>query len=151
MGRTAYSRRVIDAGLGHLRENDFPLDAQGAERSGPSQTLAHLLAESPGMNRGDGFLHGPNSHVRCPLLLVRHRPRAPTCTAFQRYTPSDQYLDRATVAGSVPIPTGTPVSHLRSRCQVGVGGLDRGSLDGYSGDSNLIPESLAEWDRGAVG
>lgn len=39
-------------------------------------------------------------------------------------------MDRATAARGVPVSIGSPVSHLRSGCQVWVGGPDRGSLDG---------------------
>lgn len=85
------------------------------------------------------------------LLFLRHWPPPPTCAAFQRHAASHQYMDRATVSRGVSLAIRSPVSHLRSGCQEWVGGPNRGSLDGYPSDSNFVPESLAEWDCGAVG
>jgi hypothetical protein len=70
VGRAAHSRGASHVGIRCFRVNHLPLDEPSAARSGASQALARIFAESPRSHCGDGLLHSSNPVPTKKSVLV---------------------------------------------------------------------------------
>ena len=59
------------------------MDPASSERSRFREALADVPQKPSRGHCGNGFLHRPNAHVWCSVLLFRHRPRPAEDAAFQ--------------------------------------------------------------------
>jgi hypothetical protein len=90
-------------------------------RETPSQPDAgSLFCVSSRSHRGHGLIYCPDHHVPCVLLFFHHRPRSAAHPAFQCHSASPQPLDRPTVARSVPVSIGAPISHFDRDAKYGL-------------------------------
>src|SRR4029077_6507302 len=67
---------------------------------------------------GDGFLHRPNAHVWCSVLLFRHRPRPAEYPALQCDAKSQCTLGCSAIARSMGLPTAAQILAIRPRRKV---------------------------------
>src|SRR5487761_295299 len=73
LGCASHSRRAAHARFRHLRTNDLPLDEARTARPWANQAVASVSAKSPGSDRCNGLLYGPDDHLRRHLLFLRNR------------------------------------------------------------------------------
>jgi hypothetical protein len=66
------------------------MDPASSERSRFREALADVPQKPSRGHCGNGFLHRPNAHVWCAVLLFRHRPRPEEDPAFQCDAKSQQ-------------------------------------------------------------
>ena len=83
LGSTAHSRRTAQAGFRALGEECLAMDPASSERSRFREAMADVPQKPSRGNCCNGFLHRPNAHVWCSVLLFRHRPRPTEDPAFQ--------------------------------------------------------------------
>ena len=70
VGSAAYSWRVEDARLRHLRANSLEIDAKGSEEPRTGETVESLPEQSPRSHRRNGLLHCPHAHLWCAIWLL---------------------------------------------------------------------------------
>jgi transposase InsO family protein len=75
LGSTAHSWRAGQAGFRSLGKERLAVDPASSERSRFREAMADVPQKPSRGHCGDGFLHRPNAHVWCSVLLFRHRPR----------------------------------------------------------------------------
>ena len=115
---TADSRRTAHVGFRCFGEECLALDPASSERCRSREALADV-SETP--SRGhccDGFLHRPNAHVWCSVLLFRHRPRPAEDPAFQCDAKSQRTLGCATIERSMGLQTAAQILAIRPRRKV---------------------------------
>ena len=74
-GAPRISRRTAPAGFRCLGKECLAMDPASPEKSRPGEAMADVPQKPSRGHCGDGFLHRPNAHVWCSVLLFRHRPR----------------------------------------------------------------------------
>src|SRR5260370_3365485 len=151
LGSSAHARRTTQAGFRALGKECLAMDPASSERSRFREAMADVPQKPSRGNCGNGFLHRPNAHVWCSVLLFRHRPRPTEDPAFQcdaksqctsGCTAIERSMDRPTAAPSVAI---RPGSKVWSRSGFGCKG------HGKRANSNGLSQSVAERCCGALG
>ena len=80
------------------------MDPASSERSRFREAMADIPQKPSRGHCGDGFLHRPNAHVWCSVLLFRHRPRPAEDPAFQCDAKSQCTLGCTAIARSMGLP-----------------------------------------------
>src|SRR4029077_15022058 len=100
---------------------------------------------------GNGFLHRPNAHVWCSVLLFRHRPRPAEDPASQCDAKSQCTLGCTAIERSMGLPTAAPILAIRPRRKVCSRGGFGGEGHGKRANSHGLSQSVAERCCGALG
>src|SRR5580765_6591861 len=127
------------------------VDPASSERSRFREALADVPQKPSRGHCGNGFLHRPNAHVWCSVLLFRHRPRPAEDPAFQCDAKSQCTLGCTAIARSMGLPTASPILAIRPRRKVCSRGAFGCEGHGKPANSNGLSQSVAERCCGALG
>ena len=94
------------------------MDPASSERSRFREALADVPQKPSRGHCGNGFLHRPNAHVWCSVLLFRHRPRPAEDLAFHCDAKSPCTLGCTAIARSMSLQTAAQILAIRSRRKV---------------------------------
>jgi transposase InsO family protein len=94
------------------------MDPASPKRSRSRETVADVPQKPSRGHCGDGLLHRADTHIRCCVLLFRHRPRPAYDSTFQRDAKSQCSLGSPAIARSLGLPTAARVLAIRSRRKV---------------------------------
>ena len=140
------------------RKSGSPSAIAGSARATTSPSRSRFreaMADVPQKpSRGhccNGFLHRPNAHVWCSVLLFRHRPRPAEDPAFQCDAKSQCTLGCTAIARSMGLPTAAPILATRPRRQVWRRGVFGCEGHGKRANSHGLSQSVAERRCGALG
>src|SRR4029077_17020903 len=156
LGSAAHSRRTCQAGFRSLGKECLAMDSAGSERSRFREAMADVPQKPSRSHCCNGFLHRPNAHVWCSVLLFRHRPRPAEDPAFQCDAKSQCPLGCCTLgctatARNMGLPTAAPILATRPRRKV----CSRGGFGceghGKRANSHGLSQSVAERCCGALG
>ena len=105
------------AGFRALGKECLAMDPASSERSRFREAMADVPQKPSRGNCGKGFLHRPNAHVWCSVLLFRLRPR-PADPASQCDAKSQCTLGCTAIARSLGLATTAQILAIRSRRKV---------------------------------
>jgi hypothetical protein len=127
------------------------MDPASSERSRFREALGDVPQKPSRGHCCNGFLHRPNAHVWCSVLLFRHRPRPAEDPAFQRDAKSQCTLGCTAIARSMGLQTAAQILAIRPRRKV----CSRGGFGceghGKRANSHGLSQSVAERCCGALG
>ena len=142
LGSTAHSRRTAQAGFRSLGKECLAMDPASSERSRSREALADVPQKPSRGHCCNGFLHRPNAHVWCSVLLFRHRPRPAEDPAFQCDAKSQCTLGCTAIARSMGLPTAAQILAIRPRRKVWSRGAFGGEGHGKRANSNGLSQSV---------
>jgi hypothetical protein len=151
LGSAAHSRRTSGAGFRGLGKECLAMDPASSERSRSCEAMADVPQKPSRSHCCNGFLHRPNAHVWCSVVLFRHRPRPAKDSASQCDAKSQCTLGCTAIARSMGLQTAAQILAIRPRRKVwSRGGFGREG-HGKRANSNGLSQSVAERCCGALG
>jgi len=95
------------------------MDPASSARSRFREAMADVPQKPSRGHCCNGFLHRPNAHVWCSVLLFRHRPRPAEDPAFQCDAKSQCTLGYTAIARSMGLQTAAQILAIRPRRKFG--------------------------------
>ena len=151
LGSTAHSRRTAQAGFRSLGTECLAMDPASSERSRFREAMADVPQKPSRGHCCNGFLHRPNAHVWCYVLIFRHRPRPAEDPALQCDAKSQCTLGCTAIARSMGLQTAAQILAIRPRRKVCSRGGFGGEGHGKRANSHGLSQSVAERCCGALG
>src|SRR5208283_4023847 len=151
LGSAAHSRRTSEAGFRALGKECLAMDSASPKRSRSGQAMADVPQKPSRGHCCDGFLHRPNAHVWCSVLLFRHRSRPAEDPAFQCDAKSQCTLGCTAIERSMGLQTAAQILAIRPRRKVWSRGGFGCEGHGKRANSNGLSQSVAERCCGALG
>ena len=127
------------------------MDPASSERSRFREAMADVPQKPSRGHCGNGFLHRPNAHVWCAVLLFRHRPRPAEDPASQCDAKSQCTLGCTATARSMGLQTAAQILAIRPRRKVWSRGGFGCEGHGKRANSHGLSQSVAERRCGALG